>query len=214
MLCEIGYGGRVPKVVDHAERRASIVAAAQRTIGAGGLEGATMRRIAGAASCTTGLLSHYFGSRDEILIAALRAAHRAAGQRMAAAALAAAADPSAALRRVLLEALPLDDRRRHEWLVWMAFWSRVPYAESLHAEHVSRYREWRSLLIGLVENVAPHRGTPLDADEEAFALCALIDGLGLQLTLFGGDGDAVRAVRAVDRHLEALGVDPSGGPGR
>ena len=41
-----------------------------------------MRRIAEAAGCTTGLVTHYFASKDEILVAALRPSHEAAGARM------------------------------------------------------------------------------------------------------------------------------------
>ena len=44
----------MPKVVDHAVRRAELVDAAWRVIAEEGLEAATMRRIAEAAGCTTG----------------------------------------------------------------------------------------------------------------------------------------------------------------
>jgi AcrR family transcriptional regulator len=204
----VGYPGVVPKAVDHEERRASIVAAAQRTIGAGGLDGATMRKIAQAASCTTGLLSHYFDSRDQILIAALKAAHRAAGQRMMV--VAAEADPVRALRNVLLEALPLDDLRRGEWLVWIAFWSQAVHSDPMREEHVSRYREWLALLAELLLKAEGNRTGGPDPVDEAFRLSALVDGLGLQITLRRGGGDAERVIGTIDHHLETLGLRAGG----
>ncbi len=76
---EIGYARCMPKVVDHDARRAAIVEAALRVIAGAGLENATVRRIAHEAVSTTGLVTHYFANKDEILIAALRHVHRAAG---------------------------------------------------------------------------------------------------------------------------------------
>src|SRR5580692_1468139 len=74
--------GAMPKVVDHDARRAELVDAAWRVIAAEGLEAATMRRIAQAAGCTTGRVTHYFYSKDDMLVAALREVHRRAAERM------------------------------------------------------------------------------------------------------------------------------------
>ena len=96
----------MPKVVDHAARRAELVDAAWRVIAAEGLEAATVRRIAQAAGCTTGLVTHYFDSKDDMLVAALREVHRRAGQRMIRHV--GGADIAAVLLEVILDALPMD----------------------------------------------------------------------------------------------------------
>ena len=72
----------MPKVIDHAVRRAELVDAAWRVIAEEGLEAATMRRIAEAAGCTTGRVTHYFDSKDDVLVAALREVHSRAAKRM------------------------------------------------------------------------------------------------------------------------------------
>ena len=60
-----------------------------------------------------------------------------------------------------------------------------------------------------MRNVAAHRigrWDGLDATDEAVRLSALIDGLGLRMTL-GREGDgAERAIAAIDRHLGTLGI--------
>ena len=44
-----------------------------------GLRGATLRRVAAEAGCTTGALTHYFADRQALLTAALQAAQRQTG---------------------------------------------------------------------------------------------------------------------------------------
>ena len=143
--CSVNFSGPpVPKVVDHEQRRRELVAATWAVVAAEGIEAATVRRIAEEAGCTTGRITHYFADKEEVLVAALRQVHRAAGKRM----LAATGERSGleALRAVLAEALPLDEERILEWRVWLAFWGSAATSTSLQAEQHQRYREWRGLL--------------------------------------------------------------------
>ena len=170
----------MPKVVDHAARRAELVDAAWRVIAAEGLEAATVRRIAQAAGCTTGLVTHYFESKDDMLVAALREVHRRAGQRM----IRHVSEPdiAAAMLEVILDALPMDSGRQLEWKVWLAFWGRAATDERLRQEQQRRYAEWRGLLGKLIRRARPHdfaadRRTVVDL------IAGAIDGLGIQATL-------------------------------
>jgi AcrR family transcriptional regulator len=189
----------MPKVVDHDERRAQIVSATWDALASVGLEGSTMRAIAERAGCTTGRLTHYFDSREEIITAALREVHGRAGARMIRAA--EGASGVGALRAVLLEALPLDDERRLEWRVWLAFWAQATVDAGLRAENEQRYAEWRGVLDRLVREAVPglrlaERAARVDD------LVALIDGLGLQATLDATSSARARASalrRAADR---------------
>ena len=91
----------MPRVVDHDERRREIAAATWRAIDELGVDGTTMRAIAERAGCTIGRLNHYFDSREDMLVAALRYAHMRAGVRMLATI--EGRSSSDALRAVLLE---------------------------------------------------------------------------------------------------------------
>jgi AcrR family transcriptional regulator len=170
----------VPKVVDRKLRREEVLAATSRVIAAHGLDAATMRRIAEEAGCTTGRVTHYFAGKDEILVAALRAVHRAAATRMAQAL--DREDALAGLEAVLFEGLPLDEERRREWRVWLAFWGRAQASGKLVAEQRRRYAEWRQLIKALLDAAARRGELRADADLalEVDHLLATVDGLGIE----------------------------------
>ena len=166
----------MPKVVDHAQRRRELVAATWAVVAPEGIEAATVRRIAEEAGCTTGRITHYFADKEEVLVAALRQVHRAAGKRM----LAAIGPRSGleALRAVLAEALPLDQERILEWRVWLAFWGSAATSASLQAEQHQRYREWRGLLKRVLATA--QLSADIDLDRLVDQIVALVDGFGLQ----------------------------------
>jgi TetR/AcrR family transcriptional repressor of bet genes len=170
----------MPKVVDHAARRAELVDAAWRVIAAEGLEAATVRRIAQAAGCTTGLVTHYFESKDDMLVAALREVHRRAGQRMIRHV--GGADIADVLLEVILDALPMDQDRQLEWKVWLAFWGRAATDERLRQEQQRRYAEWRGLLGKLIRRAHP-ADTAAERRTAVDLIAGAIDGLGIQATL-------------------------------
>ena len=62
----------MPKAVDHEQRREQIAQAACGVVASHGFEQATVVRIARAAGYTTGMLPHYFASKQDIILAALR----------------------------------------------------------------------------------------------------------------------------------------------
>jgi len=195
----------LPKIVDHDARRQQVTAAAAAVIARDGLDGATMRAVATEAGCTTGLVTHYFAGRSELLIAVLQQVQGAAGDRIGAH-LRGVARPGDALTAVVMEALPLDQARRDEWAVWIAFWGAAVGSPDLRDEHRRRYHDWRGLVRRLVVDAAAH-GTVrpgLDLRSEADRLVALIDGLGLQAML---EPEVVgpRRMRALARaHLASL----------
>src|SRR3712207_14978 len=57
----------MPRAVDHEERREEIADAVWRVIEREGLEGASLRDIAREAGHTTGVISHYFRDKRELL---------------------------------------------------------------------------------------------------------------------------------------------------
>ena len=113
----------MPKIVDWDERRDEILSATWRVIARDGITGATIRAIAREANCSRGILGHYFDDKADILGSALVHSHRRVGARMTAAS--AGLTGLAALRAVMLEALPLDERRDLEAQIEISFWGRA-----------------------------------------------------------------------------------------
>jgi AcrR family transcriptional regulator len=104
----------MPKRVDPVERRRLLTDALSRIAARDGLDAVTMREVAAEAGVSVGFVQHYFGSKDELLLAALREVAEQVGERVAAAvaALPAGAGERRRIRAILLQFLPLDDDGR------------------------------------------------------------------------------------------------------
>lgn len=192
----------MPKVVDHGSRRREIAAAVWRAVGRVGIDGVTVRDIADEAGYSTGVLSHYFESKDEMLVHALRVSTERALGRLECV----GGSSLDALRDGLAGCLPLDAARRDEWRTWLAFWGRAATDETLAAEQRSWYARWRELVRGLI-SACQREGTlpgSLDLAREADALVALVDGIGLQATLEPGRFAAETQTALLDRQLTLL----------
>jgi AcrR family transcriptional regulator len=106
-----------------------------------GFERATMARIARAAGYTTGMVAHYYESKQDIILAALRlmllriegrlTREREGGE--------------ANLLQVLSEALAVDAQRFTECAFWMAFWGQVSADKKLKRLNVWVHREYMRL---------------------------------------------------------------------
>ena len=57
----------MPRQVDHDERRQELSTAVWRVVSERGLDGLTLRSVAAAAGCTTGLVAHYFADKNALL---------------------------------------------------------------------------------------------------------------------------------------------------
>ncbi|MEO1639493.1 MAG: TetR/AcrR family transcriptional regulator [Pseudomonadota bacterium] len=66
----------MPKIVDHEERRNSIARAAMLEIAEKGIEDLRLKDVAARAGWTTGVLTHYFQSKEELLSEALKVTFR------------------------------------------------------------------------------------------------------------------------------------------
>ncbi|MFJ2755167.1 TetR/AcrR family transcriptional regulator [Nocardioides sp. NPDC087217] len=141
-----------------------------------GIEGASVRAVAEAAGCTTGLIMHHFGSRAAMLVHARQLLFGRTTER-ANAAEDAGTDPVARLTAVLEGALPLDEERAAEIRVWLGFAAAAVADPELAAVHVAGNRDWVGRIARLLAACVP------DIDDEhrlrvgAIRLVALTDGL-------------------------------------
>lgn len=133
----------MPKRVDHDQRRKEFVESAWRLIARGGFEAATMREIAAEAGYANGALKYYFSGKDELLAAAFQHTFYRVNERAAR-----TIGPRTgidAIRALCTEMLPLDEERRVEARVAVAFWDRAAASKSLmkiHADSLAIWRKW------------------------------------------------------------------------
>src|SRR5512133_3720036 len=123
----------MPKIVDHQQRRRELGHAVWRVIRRDGVERASVRGVADEAGWPPGSLRHYFATQSELLAFAMRLVVERIEARIAA--LDRATDPRQAVEQVLYELLPLDDERRAENEIWLAFTARALIAPELRAQH-------------------------------------------------------------------------------
>ena len=131
----------MPKIVDHEQRRDQIALVACRVVAENGFDQATIVRIAREAGYTTGMVAHYFDTKQDIIIAALRLILRRIEERLTKP----SGDAQADLLTVLSEALPIDEQRYIECAFWTAFWGQVSADKRLKRINAWVHREYMRL---------------------------------------------------------------------
>ncbi len=139
----------MPKIVDHDERRREIAEVVLAIIARHGVAGVTLNNVAEESGWSRGVLSHYFTNKDHLLEAGLRQGMRTISTNIDEA----ATDPDArnALRRVLEEVLPLDERRLAFARVYVAFLAEAIVTEHLRHYFTYNHEAWRTVLETLLQ---------------------------------------------------------------
>jgi AcrR family transcriptional regulator len=196
------YKSVVPRVVDPAGRRHHIAEAVWRVVRRDGLDGASVRAVAREAGLSMGSLRHYFGTQSELLIFAMRMVIDRIAQRVTS--LQIPDDPRRAAETVLLELLPLDDERRAENEVWLAFTARSLVDPALRALRDEAYDLLRDACLGWVRLLVAPARSPVDVDVETDRLFALLDGLAVHAAMRPAHCSPGLLTAVLARHLDEL----------
>lgn len=162
-------------------QRDLIADATCEVIAAEGLEAASLRRIADHLDCTTGLLTHYYASKDDLMVRALeRATERLTGS-------SSLVVPTDVTVRQRLDAfyatLPVEGDARTFWLVLLAFRAASIGNPRLAATY-DRFGE--EALAVLQRAIGAELGRPADDPrviEVAAGINAVIEGFGASAAL-------------------------------
>jgi AcrR family transcriptional regulator len=175
----------VPKVVDHEERRAELAGAVWQLVMREGIDAASVRRVAAQAGWSAGSLRHYFETRSELLRFAMELVVQRVSERVQ------ALGPDAEPRALLHQVLPLDDERRAEMQVWLAFTMQALVDPDLGELRDAAHAALRDLCARAV-------GQEGAAAEQ---LHALVDGLALHAVLAPAVTTPERQVELLDGYL-------------
>jgi len=200
----------MPKRVDHEERRQQIADALLRTAAARGLHATGMREVAAEAGVSLRLVQYYFGTKEELLLAAMQrlAAQFAAGATARfrqASGSASPASPRDVIAAVLAESLPADEERRTFHLVYTAYLALSLTDPALAiAPLVKNSGAVTSVLAAQLKAAQAAGDTPahLDTDLEALILMAM--SAGLATSVLAGQSTAGQAQAVIDYHLDRL----------
>lgn len=163
------------RVVDSEQRRAMVSMGVWQVMAEHGLEGLSLRAVANAAGCTTGMVLHYFNDRRELLLHARMLMHDRMLARVTAIE-AAATTPIEVLHNVLGQSLPLDEDRLAEARIWLGFLAAAMHDDQLAKEHATRNRAWQDRIASLIRAARPDL-TIARARRVAQGLVALTDGM-------------------------------------
>jgi len=195
----------MPKVVDPVERRRELVEAVLRVIRRDGLEQASVRNVAREAGLSMGSLRHYFASQSELMVFAFRTVIDRIESRLAR--LEPESDPRRRAERVLAELLPLDDERRAENELWLAFTSRAMVDPALGDLRDEGYDALRAGCRAILTDLSAAGLAPTDVHTETERLHALLDGLAVHAAMRPDIHTAESLKAAIGRHLDDLAIE-------
>lgn len=184
---------------------AAAASAARRVIIRKGLEATTLRDIAREGGFTTGLLSHHFTDKRDVIVAAFADASRDFTE-WARAELDSAQTVEELIAALLRVGCPADDERRAEWRLWAEMWVYAGRDHEFAEEIEATDAIWTGLLRSVLERCRQEGALKpsVDLDVAAELLNRLMDGLGLRAWL-SHDWDSPR--RCFEQYLCMLGLD-------
>ena len=200
----------MPKRVDHEERRRQIADALLRTAVKRGLHATGMREVAAEAGVSLRLVQYYFGTKEELLLAAMqhlaaRFSERGLARIRQLKSPAGAVRPYDVIAAILTEGLPADDERRTFTLLYTAYFALSLTEPALAISPLVRNSDAVINVVAAQLRAAQAAGdTPahLDPDTEAVSLLAMSAGLGT--SVLGGQSSAGQAQAVIDYHLNRL----------
>ena len=197
----------MPRAVDHEERREQIAEATWRVIEREGLEGTSLRDIAWEAGYTTGVLSHYFRDKQELLAFAFQLVVDRSTERIARAA------REEGVFGALAELLPLDEERRREATIWLVLMAASLSDPTLAEELRQRYGEARRAMAPIFRE-ALRKAQGEDTEDVGDELLATVDGITVDALTDPERYPPPRQLALVRRALIRLGLPARSSAGR
>ena len=200
----------MPKRVDHEERRRQIADALLRTAATRGLHATGMREVAAEAGVSLRLVQYYFGTKEELLLAAMQHlavqfAERAMARINRLKETESPASPRDVIAAILTEALPADDERRTFTVLYTAYFALSLTDPALAIAPLVRNS---AAVIDVVaaQLRAGQADGDVDPDLEAVSLLAMSAGLGT--SVLAGQSSVEQAQAVIDYRLDRLFPHP------
>jgi AcrR family transcriptional regulator len=192
----------MPKIVDHAQKKDEIAAAACDVIAEMGVEKAKLIEIGKQAGCTTGAITHYFADKDEVLIAAWDYAYNDLMKQIEKI----SSRKPYSLIDVLSESLPTKKRSRILTKVWMTFTIRSLDNSLLAKKQIETSILWnqriqQELCKAQQLDVV---GRNIDLDFESQVISNVINGICLRAIIDPKNWPRSRQIKFLRHHVDRL----------
>lgn len=157
------------------QRRQSLIEAGLACLARGGILGFTIDNICAEAQVSRGLITHHFGSKDnllaaiyEMMIARLMTAVEAEGS------------GRERIARFIDASFAAGTANRDSLKMWLAVWGEVANQPALLKQHRKQYARYRSGVENALAALAAESRRDVDVPFTAMMLISLIDGLWLE----------------------------------
>lgn len=173
-----------PATEQNEARRIEMLRAAAELICERGFGETRIADVAKRAGVSSALVIYYFGTRDRLLVDALRhseeSGYEAAEQMLAEV-------PSLRERLSLLikwTCVPeADNEIPGAWGLWFDLWAQAFRHDEVKAGRVELDARWRTMIVDAIKSAEVELDTPVDARMFALEFGALLDGLSIQVAL-------------------------------
>lgn len=188
----------MPKVGMEPIRRKTLIEAAISAIHARGSLEVTMAEIARRAGVSQGLAHHYFGSKEGLIVSAMRHILAEYG-RSVRARLKGAETPRARVSAVIAASLASEQFQPETVSAWLVFYVHAQSSEPARRLLNVYSRRLNSNLIHALRPLAGAR-----AGEIAEGVASLIDGLYIRAALAPAGRYPIDPVQLVERHVDRM----------
>jgi AcrR family transcriptional regulator len=193
-----------PATENNEPRRIEMLRAAAELICERGFGDTRIADVAKRAGVSSALVIYYFGTRDRLLVDALRYSEESfyeAAERMLAETLSVRERLSMLVRWTCVP--EMSDEIPGAWGLWFDLWAQAFRHDEVKAGRVELDARWRNMIIDTVKS--PELDADIDARMFALEFSALLDGLSIQVALDDPEVDSTVAydiaMRFVEREL-------------
>lgn len=195
----------MPRIVDHEERRRQICDVMLEIVAESGILGVTIRGVAEKSGWSTGVISHYFRNRHDLLLGGLRRAAELLGEHNST--ILANLEGLAALEMIIEGSMPFDGRRLALARIFIFFYVEGMHDEGLRTEVEHYLLHWRKSATRAIRQAQAMGDLPtsLDAKQTASDLIGLADGVSMHALLVPDVLSALRQRSPIRFWLHQLG---------
>ena len=187
----------MPRIGVEPLRRKALVDATLRAIGQHGSLDVTMSDIAREAGVSPALAHHYFGSKQQLLVATIRSLLTRLRADMVAA-LEHLDTPRERLSAIIRVSFQADQFAPETVAAWLAFYMEAQRSEEVRRLLVIYSRRLRSNLLHSLKRLCP----PDDAARTAEGVAAMIDGLYIRQSLRSAPVGRTASIALTEDYLD------------
>jgi TetR/AcrR family transcriptional repressor of bet genes len=186
-------------------RREALIEATLQCLKKYGHDGVSVRRISAAAGVSIGLINHHFPSSASLIAETYESLAQSLNEALRSEVENTAVAPRQRISAFFRASFAPELLDPQLFSVWVVFWSMVAHSPEIRAVHARTYGQYRSILEKLLgQLVDSGAAPPLKLRPAAISLCAVLDGLWVELSLSADTFKPREAIAICEDWVNAL----------